>query len=387
METLETNAGWRLGRSIALELDTALSIAGPARGWLNFARFAPIRELVAGDWRQDWETMLGKPRSSVAVLQVAALLADVLFEADYGRATLAIRELTAEDACSSLEERANDTALPTVRSAGEPVSAGERVTKLLLRLFAHEIDRIGIQLIQFDALARALARETEQALRILKGGDLHISFWHWMDRFYYEAYRPWRTSADDRVTTSEARARSALGAVEFDGTPPSIHWLSPHHPIHVNQELRTAVQTGRTRIFFWAEPFGLPDSMTFAPGWLLVSFSELDEAVSSLLLSEAERVTARLKALSDPTRLSILRLIRHFGMDNTEMANYFGLSRPTVSNHAKILHEAGLIRTRHVGRQARHELIPEALQQLHSDLANFLDLPEPASGKGDEPKA
>ena len=58
------------------------------------------------------------------------------------------------------------------------------------------------------------------------------------------------------------------------------------------------------------------------------------------------------------------------------MARFFGLSRPTVSNHAKILREAGLIDSRQEGRQVRHSINPDALHRLFGDLVEFLDIPE-----------
>jgi ArsR family transcriptional regulator len=58
------------------------------------------------------------------------------------------------------------------------------------------------------------------------------------------------------------------------------------------------------------------------------------------------------------------------------MARFFGLSRPTVSNHAKILREAGLIDSRQEGRQVRHRINPDELHRLFDDLVEFLDLPQ-----------
>ena len=62
-------------------------------------------------------------------------------------------------------------------------------------------------------------------------------------------------------------------------------------------------------------------------------------------------------------------------MVNTEIADYLGLARPTVSIHAKILREAGLIRSHQDGRLVRHALVPGAVRHLFHDLERFLDLP------------
>ena len=85
-------------------------------------------------------------------------------------------------------------------------------------------------------------------------------------------------------------------------------------------------------------------------------------------------MAARAQALADPTRLTILRLIRHFGMVNTEIAQYLGISRPTVSVHARILREAGLIQSEQDGRVVRHKIIPGEIRRLFRDLQHYLDL-------------
>jgi DNA-binding transcriptional ArsR family regulator len=63
-------------------------------------------------------------------------------------------------------------------------------------------------------------------------------------------------------------------------------------------------------------------------------------------------------------------------MVNTEIANFLGISRPTVSVHAKILREAGLIQSRQDGRLVRHELVASEVRRLFHDLEDFLDLTE-----------
>ena len=58
---------------------------------------------------------------------------------------------------------------------------------------------------------------------------------------------------------------------------------------------------------------------------------------------QVREIALRTAALGDPTRLTILRLIRHFGLVDTEIAAYLNMARPTVSIHARILRDAGLI--------------------------------------------
>lgn len=49
------------------------------------------------------------------------------------------------------------------------------------------------------------------------------------------------------------------------------------------------------------------------------------------------------KALADPTRREILRLLRDKDMSAGEIADQFDLSRPTMSGHFNVLKAAGLI--------------------------------------------
>lgn len=49
------------------------------------------------------------------------------------------------------------------------------------------------------------------------------------------------------------------------------------------------------------------------------------------------------KALADPTRREILRLLKEGDMSAGEIADQFDLSRPTMSGHFNVLKAAGLI--------------------------------------------
>jgi DNA-binding transcriptional ArsR family regulator len=122
------------------------------------------------------------------------------------------------------------------------------------------------------------------------------------------------------------------------------------------------------------EPFGLADTWLVLPGEVFVSFAEPGEIFENFY-SSTQILAKKIQALADPTRLIILRLIRNMGMTNTDMAEFLQISRPTVSIHAKILREAGLIRTEQDGRIMRHEIIPEHVHQLLKDLNRLLDLP------------
>jgi len=50
-----------------------------------------------------------------------------------------------------------------------------------------------------------------------------------------------------------------------------------------------------------------------------------------------------MKALSDPNRVKIIKMLQHKSMCVCEMQAALGIAQPTVSNHLKVLEEAGLV--------------------------------------------
>jgi len=64
-----------------------------------------------------------------------------------------------------------------------------------------------------------------------------------------------------------------------------------------------------------------------------------------------ERLVSVFKALADPTRLEILRLVgaQQGATCVCDIVDHFALSQPTISHHLKVLREAGLLTTSRVG--------------------------------------
>ncbi len=206
------------------------------------------------------------------------------------------------------------------------------------------------------------------------GGAQHERFWHGLDRFYYQVYQPWRLERRKAVEELAQRVTLVLGAGALHAGPQDLSWLPPENPLRCHPALRLAAVEGPLRVFFWVEPFGLSDAFVLAPGVLTVACAESGE-LSRCFCGLAGGLAQRAAALGDPTRLLILRLIHRHGLTNTEIARRLGLARPTVCEHVRILRAAGLIRSRRVGRQTRHELVPGFLPQLFGSVARFLDLP------------
>jgi len=75
------------------------------------------------------------------------------------------------------------------------------------------------------------------------------------------------------------------------------------------------------------------------------------------------------KALSDPTRLRLLQEIaRGDIMVCGDLFQYVPISQPSMSQHLKVLSEAGLIESRKEGRTMSLTLIPAKLQELEDFL-------------------
>ena len=80
----------------------------------------------------------------------------------------------------------------------------------------------------------------------------------------------------------------------------------------------------------------------------------------------------QLKALGHPVRLGIaLRLAEEGGTCACDFAELFHVSQPTVSQHLKVLREAGLVRTRRQGTQILYSLELGAVRELGSLLGSL----------------
>ncbi len=70
------------------------------------------------------------------------------------------------------------------------------------------------------------------------------------------------------------------------------------------------------------------------------------------------------KALADPTRREILRLLRGGEMTAGDLATRFDMSKPSVSHHFAVLKSADLIRSRREGQQIWYALNTTVVQDL-----------------------
>lgn len=81
----------------------------------------------------------------------------------------------------------------------------------------------------------------------------------------------------------------------------------------------------------------------------------------------------KLKALGHPVRLGIaLRLAAEGGTCACDFAQIFSISQPAVSQHLKVLWEAGLVRTRREGTKIYYSLDPDGVGALQAEVGRLV---------------
>lgn len=80
-----------------------------------------------------------------------------------------------------------------------------------------------------------------------------------------------------------------------------------------------------------------------------------------------------LKALADPRRQQILRLVWSTERSAGEVAAQFDISRPAVSKHLRVLREAGLVHERRIGTQRLYRTRQDGLADVRRFLESFWD--------------
>jgi len=82
-------------------------------------------------------------------------------------------------------------------------------------------------------------------------------------------------------------------------------------------------------------------------------------------------VLAKIRALSNETRLEIVKLVRVREMDAGTVARRFKMTRPAVSQHLSVLREAGLVDERRVGSRRLYVVRAEAFDEIVEFIERF----------------
>jgi len=91
------------------------------------------------------------------------------------------------------------------------------------------------------------------------------------------------------------------------------------------------------------------------------------------LVTLQEMSAAVLKAIAEPRRQQILRLVWSQERAAGEIATHFEISRPAVSKHLRVLREAGLVEERRQGTRRLYRARPERLADARRVLESFWD--------------
>jgi len=86
-----------------------------------------------------------------------------------------------------------------------------------------------------------------------------------------------------------------------------------------------------------------------------------------------EQAQIVLRALAEPRRLAILKLVRSRELRAGEISRHFRTTRPAISQHLRVLIKAGLLTERREGTRRLYRIRPQGFAQLRSFLDTFWD--------------
>jgi ArsR family transcriptional regulator len=97
---------------------------------------------------------------------------------------------------------------------------------------------------------------------------------------------------------------------------------------------------------------------------------------------ERSAVVRLFHALSDPTRLRIVRKLRHGERCVCELTDALDATQSRLSFHLKVLKDAGVVTDRREGRWIYYELRRDAFEDLATAVAELEPDHAPAKGRG-----
>ena len=82
---------------------------------------------------------------------------------------------------------------------------------------------------------------------------------------------------------------------------------------------------------------------------------------------------AAIRAIAEPHRREILRLVWTSELAAGEIASHFDVTRPAISQHLRVLKEAGLVTERRNGTKRLYRARPESIAELRTYLESYWD--------------
>lgn len=86
---------------------------------------------------------------------------------------------------------------------------------------------------------------------------------------------------------------------------------------------------------------------------------------------EAEKISEICKALGDPNRLKIIKLLTDGEMCACKLLEEFQITQPTLSHHMKILTDCGLVSSRKDGKKTFYSIICCTFKEFKSYFENI----------------
>jgi DNA-binding transcriptional ArsR family regulator len=80
-----------------------------------------------------------------------------------------------------------------------------------------------------------------------------------------------------------------------------------------------------------------------------------------------------IRAIAEPRRRQILRLVWNAELPAGEIASHFDVSRPAISQHLRVLKRADLVSERRDGTRRLYRARHETLRELRTFLEGFWD--------------
>lgn len=80
---------------------------------------------------------------------------------------------------------------------------------------------------------------------------------------------------------------------------------------------------------------------------------------------------AAIRAIAEPRRRDILRLVWDAELPAGEIATHFAVTRPAISQHLRVLEDAELVAVRRQGTRRLYRARPETLAELKTYLDGF----------------
>ncbi|MFI0902983.1 ArsR/SmtB family transcription factor [Streptomyces sioyaensis] len=83
--------------------------------------------------------------------------------------------------------------------------------------------------------------------------------------------------------------------------------------------------------------------------------------------------TDLIRVLADPLRLQIVSLLAKETLCTTHLVEETGAKQTNLSNHLRVLREAGVVETEPCGRYTYYRLRPDAIASLAGQLADLAE--------------